>query len=78
MRNKSDLVVMEFMTIGQLKNALEGVPDERYIACQVVATDGWAWNMFGRFCPEVPHSNISCLEFFHPDLKECIKNDPKD
>lgn len=63
------LAAVNFHTIGTLKKALEGLPDDRFIACQVVAKDGKAWNMWGEFCPQVPQGTIACLTFRHDELE---------
>ena len=61
--------VIHFSTVGQLRKALEGVPDDRPIICQVVAADHGAWNMHGSFCPQIQRSNMACVALAHPDLK---------
>ena len=61
--------IIRFSTVGQLRKALEGVPDDRPIICQVVAVDHGAWNMYGSFCPEIQHSNMACVALEHPELK---------
>lgn len=63
------LAAVNFHTVGTLKNALEGLPDDRFIACQVVAKDGKAWNMWGEFCPQVSQGTIACLTFRHDELE---------
>jgi hypothetical protein len=60
---------VNFHTVGTLKKALEGLPDDRYIVCQVVAKDGKVWNMWGEFCPQVPQGTIACLTFRHDELE---------
>lgn len=57
-----------FCNVGELRKALEDLPDDRFIACQVVAKDGKAWNMWGEFCPQVPQGTIACLTFKHDEL----------
>lgn len=70
-RNDGNTVLdtVNFHTVGQLKNALKDLPDDRFIACQVVAKDGKAWNMWGEFCPQVPQGTIACLTFRHDELE---------
>lgn len=63
------LTTVNISTVGTLKKALEGLPDDRLIMCQVVAKDGKAWNMWGDFCPQVPQGTISCLTFYHDELE---------
>jgi hypothetical protein len=58
----------DFCTVGQLRRLLEGVPDDRFLACQVVAADGSAWNMGATFTPQVPHGTIAALTLAHPEL----------
>jgi len=60
---------IKFNTVGQLRKALEGVPDDRIIVPQVVAEDGSAWNMWAEFCPQVPQGTIACLQLTHIELK---------
>ena len=69
-RNDGNTVApVNFHTVGTLKKALEGLPDDRFIVCQVVAKDGKVWNMWGEFCPQVPQGTIACLTFRHDELK---------
>ena len=63
------LATVNFCNVGELRKALENLPDDRFIACQVVAKDGKAWNMWGEFCPQVPQGTISCLTFRHDELE---------
>ena len=63
------LATVNFHQVGQLRKALEGLPDDTFIACQVVAKDGKAWNMWGEFCPKVPQGTIACLTFRHDELE---------
>lgn len=60
---------IEFHTVGQLRKALEGVPDERMIICQVVGKESGAWNMCARFTPQVQGGTIAVLTLDHPELK---------
>ena len=66
---------IQFTKVGQLKKAIEGLKDETFVACQVVAENGEAWNMWGEFCRQVPGGNISCLTFRHSDLKTLNQKD---
>lgn len=63
------LATVNFHTVGQLKNVLKDLPDDRFIACQVVAKDGKVWNMWGEICPQVPQGTIACLTFRHDELE---------
>ena len=63
------LATVNIHQVGQLRKALEGLPDDTFIACQVVAKDGKAWNMWGEFCPKVPQGTIACLTFRHDELE---------
>lgn len=58
-----------FYKVRHLRKMMEGLPDDQFIACQVVATDGTAWSMWGYFCPQVPGGTISVLTFKHDELK---------
>lgn len=60
----------EFFTVGQLRKLLEGVPDERHIMCQVVATNGQAWNMIGQFAPKIGNNSSALLQMKHEELTE--------
>lgn len=59
---------VEFYTVGQLRAALEGVPDDRVIMAQVVAVDGSAWNMRATFMARIPAGNVAALTLEHPQL----------
>jgi len=63
------LPTVNFCKVGELRKALENLPDDRFIACQVVAKDGKAWNMWGEFCPQVPQGTIAALTFRHDELE---------
>lgn len=67
--NNSMSEIVHFYKVGELRKALEGLPDDRLIVCQVVAKDGKAWNMQGGFCPKVPQGTIACLTFKHHQLE---------
>lgn len=54
-----------FFNVGQLKKLLENLPDERLIVCQVVTPQKGVWNMWGRFCPQVPQGTVACMTFSH-------------
>lgn len=56
----------EFYTVGQLRALLESLPDNRQIMCQVVATNGQAWNMIGQFSQQL--GSFSYLQMKHEDL----------
>lgn len=65
----SELKIIPFHTVGQLRKALEGVPDDRIIMNQVVGFDGTAWNMYAEFCGQVAkEGSIACLTFKHEKL----------
>lgn len=63
-------VVVEFRTVGELRRALEGAPDERQLMSQVVAADGSAWNLSGRVVPNVEGSgrSLAAISLTHRDL----------
>ena len=63
-----EVEIIEFHTVGQLKKALDNLPDDRFIVCQVVSNDGKAWNLWGEFCPQIPNGNMACLTFRHDQL----------
>lgn len=56
----------EFYTVGQLRALLEGLPDDRQVLCQVVASNGQAWNMVGQFSQKI--GSFSCLQMKHENL----------
>jgi hypothetical protein len=47
-----DCAMTEVSNVGQLRAALEGLPDDRPILAQVVATNGQAWNLQCEFTAE--------------------------
>lgn len=63
-------------TIGDLRRALEGLPDERPIVSQVVAGDGCVWNMRAEFTPNAlplwDHGG-AVVTLSHPELKTLPK-----
>ncbi|RFC34906.1 MAG: hypothetical protein DID92_2727744338 [Candidatus Nitrotoga sp. SPKER] len=62
-------------TIGELRQALEGVPDERLLKAQVIAKDGGAWILNVEFCASVPvgssmpGGSMAVLKLTHPELE---------
>ncbi len=62
-------------TVGELKQALEGVPDDRVLKAQVAALDGGAWMLNVEFLavvpagPSVPGGLMSMLKLTHPELE---------
>ena len=60
----------EISTVGQLRQAIAGLSDERPVLCQVIATNGQAWNMFCELTPD-PDSlkGAAVLQLKHRDLK---------
>jgi hypothetical protein len=57
-------------TVGDLRRAIDGLPDDRPILCQVIATNNDAWNMFCEFTA-LPESLkwASVLQLKHRELK---------
>ncbi|MEO6421713.1 MAG: hypothetical protein ABIR84_03290 [Candidatus Nitrotoga sp.] len=62
-------------TIGELKQALEDVPDDRLLKAQVVAKNGSSWTLDVELCALVPAGSsapgesMSVLKLTHPDLE---------
>ena len=63
-------------TIGDLKQALEGIPDDRILKAQVMAKDGGAWTLSLELCASVPADSsmppggsMAMLKLTHPDLE---------
>ncbi len=62
-------------TIGELRQALEGVPDERLLKAQVIAKDGGAWTLKVEFCAlapvgsSMPGGSMAVLKLTHPELE---------
>jgi hypothetical protein len=62
-------------TIGELRQALEGVPDERLLKAQVIAKDGGSWTLNVEFCALVPvgssmpGGSMAVLKLTHPELE---------
>lgn len=59
---------VEVTRVGKLRAALEGLPDDRLILCQVVGADGSAWNVGGSFVPQVRYGTVALLQMSHPEL----------
>ena len=57
-----------FSTVGELRELLEGLPDDRLIIPQVVANDGTAWNMVPKFLAKVPNGDVAVLTLSHSQL----------
>lgn len=55
-------------TIGQLKEAIKGLPDDSRLVCQVVATTGGAWNLELDFYPPNNMHWFSLIRLSHPKL----------
>ncbi len=71
--NKENTV--RIYNVKTLRDALEGLPDDRIIMCQTVGKDSGAWNMWGSFCKQVPNGDIAVLTFEHDQLKILPKID---
>ena len=62
-------------TVGELKQALEGVPDDRVLKAQVAALDGGAWMLNVEFRAAVPAGSnmpggiMAMLKLTHPELE---------
>jgi hypothetical protein len=61
--------ITDICTVGTLKKALDSLPNDRFIGCQVVANDGKTWLMRGEFCSKVMLGSIACITLRHDDLK---------
>lgn len=61
----------QFWNVGQLKELLKDLPDDREIYCQVVAKNGQARIMRGEFHAETPRSVpvFACLQLKHDQLE---------
>lgn len=57
------------ITVGDLREALKDLPDDRFIACQVVGQDHTAWNCIGEFISQVPNGTIAAIQLSHAELK---------
>lgn len=62
-----------FATVGELKNLLKNVDDDKIIICQVIAEDNSVWNMFGSFSEITNSDKLTVIQFKHPELKT-LKN----
>lgn len=69
--NKENTV--SIYNVKTLREALDGLPDDRIIMCQIVGKDGSAWNLWGSFCKLVPNGDIAVLTFEHDRLKTLPK-----
>lgn len=62
-------------TVGDLRQALEGVPDDRVLKARVVAKNGSAWTLDVEFCASEPAGYsvsggvMALLKLTHPDLE---------
>ncbi|CAE6716473.1 hypothetical protein [Candidatus Nitrotoga fabula] len=62
-------------TVGELRQALEGVPDDCVLKGRVVAKNGSAWTLNIEFCASVPAGynvhggTMALLKLTHPDLE---------
>ncbi len=62
-------------TIGELKQALEDLPDDRVLKAQVMAKNGSAWTLDVELCALVPvgssapGESMAVLRLTHPDLE---------
>jgi len=65
--------------IGDLKKAIEDLPNDRFIMAQVVGNDGSAWNCEIDFLSVISkNSNVACIILSHKDLtslKDIKKHD---
>ncbi len=66
---------IRFSSVGELREAMEGLPDETQLWTQVVAEDGCVWQLWPEFIREVPGSNpnMSAIILTHPELKTLPK-----
>jgi hypothetical protein len=62
---------VDITTVGALRKALDDVPDDRPIFCQVVAVDGTVWTTPAEF---IQHGKIAAIILRHPDLKTLPKD----
>jgi len=62
------------LCVGDIRKAIQGLPDDRIVAAQVVAADGTAWSMRAVFVPCVPNGDIALIDLRHPDLKTLPKD----
>lgn len=58
----------EFSTIGQLKEAIKNLPDDREVVCQVVGKDGSAWQIFSKITDRLPRADFAFITLSHPEL----------
>ena len=62
-------------TIGELKQAIEALPDDRMLKAQVMAKNGSAWTLDVESCALVPvgsnapGESMAVLKLTHPDLE---------
>lgn len=74
----NDTTRVFFQTVGELRKAIEGVPDDRLLICQVVGKESGAWNMESSFTAKVPHGTMAVLTLDHPQLQRLDMNTPND
>lgn len=48
------IILIPFSTVGQLREALYGLPNDTPLTSQVESADGHVWTMDAAFCPAIP------------------------
>jgi len=48
------IILIPFATVGQLRHAMEGIPNDTPLLAQVEAPGGLVWAMNADFCPVIP------------------------
>lgn len=66
-------LMSEISNVGQLRKALEGLPDDRPILAQVVSTNGQAWNLMCEFTADPKFLKwASVMTMKHPELTSLV------
>lgn len=63
----------EISNVGQLRKAIEGLPDDRSILFQVVSTNGQAWTLMCEFTAYPKYLKwASVMTMKHPQLTSLV------
>ena len=62
-------IPVSVLTVGDLRIALQGHPDDEPVHAQVVAQDHTTWNMHAHIAPVYEHGRGVVLTLSHPQLE---------
>lgn len=61
----------ELVTVGDLMNAIAGLPDDTFVSCQIVSGDGKLWLVRGNIT--VKRDGTVVIGFSHDELTTLIR-----